>query len=125
MQKTTPTPEQIELIFRLLEMQAESTRKIVFEAFEQVLKNPKPAEPSQSRKTMTVDEVAAFTGLAKGTIYIKTMRGLIPHYKRDKRVFFDRNEIEAWLLENKRITTTEADKQADKYLAQKASRQKR
>jgi excisionase family DNA binding protein len=100
-------------------------REIVKETVVQALKDQKQVEAPQARKTMNVDEVAAFTGLTKNTIYIKTMRGLIPHYKRDKRVFFDRDEVEAWLMENKRITSSEAEKQADKYLAQKASRQKR
>ena len=100
-------------------------RQIITESVQDALRKAKQPDASQDRKTMTVDEVAAFTGLTKSTIYIKTMRGLIPHYKRDKRVFFDRDEVEAWLMENKRITTSEAEKQADKYLAQKASRQKR
>ncbi len=103
----------------------EQVQQIVNESIEQALKNQRQPDAAPVRKTMTVDEVAAFIGLSKSTIYIKTMRGLIPHYKRDKRVFFDRDEIEAWLLENKQITSSEAEKQADKYLAQKASRQKR
>lgn len=97
-------------------------RQIITESVQDALRKAKQPEASKDRKTMTVDEVAAFTGLAKGTIYIKTMRGLIPHYKRDKRVFFERDEIEAWLLENKRITTAEAAQQADKYLASKSKR---
>lgn len=104
---------------------ADQFREILKETMVQALKDQRQPDAAPVRKTMTVDEVAAFIGLSKSTIYIKTMRGLIPHYKRDKRVFFDRNEIEAWLLENKQITSSEAEKQADKYLAQKASRQKR
>ena len=103
----------------------EIVKETVKETVVQVLKDQKQIEAPQARKTMNVDEVAAFIGLSKSTIYIKTMRGLIPHSKSSKRVWFDRNEIEAWLLENKQITTSEAEKQADKYLAQKASRQKR
>jgi excisionase family DNA binding protein len=97
-------------------------RQIITESVQDALKSQRQPEAAPARKSMTVDEVAAFIGLSKSTIYIKTMRGLIPHYKRDKRVFFERDEIEAWLLENKRITTAEAAQQADKYIASKLKR---
>lgn len=38
---------------------------------------------------------------SKSTIYKKTYSGEIPHSKRGKRLFFDLEEIDAWMMENK------------------------
>jgi excisionase family DNA binding protein len=56
-----------------------------------------------TKKALTVEEVAAYTGLSKKHIYNLTSRSEIPHYKpRNKRVYFDREEIDRWMLTNKK-----------------------
>jgi len=101
-------------------------RQIVVESVEHVLKSQKQQESAlPARRSMTVDEAAAYTGLCKQSVYIKTSRNEIPHSKRGKRLFFDCSEIDAWLLENRRATTTEAEKQADNFLASSAARRTR
>lgn len=66
-----------------------------------------PAPNIAAKEILTVDEAAAFTGLAKQSIYGMTSRREIPHFKRGKSLRFRRSELEAWLLENRRRTLAE------------------
>ena len=55
-----------------------------------------------SKKVLTLDEVAQYTGLSKSCLYKMTSQKVIPHYKPNgKLVFFDREEVERWLLGEK------------------------
>lgn len=63
------------------------------------------------------DEVSKFTGLSKSHLYKLTSKGKIPHYKPNgKYIFFDRLEIERWLLSNRVKTVDEIDAEASKYV---------
>lgn len=66
-----------------------------------------------------VDEAAAVLKCSKGTIYQWTCHGIIPFYKRGKKLYFSRTELEAWALDpNFRSQTTEEVQQlALKYCA--------
>ncbi len=46
----------------------------------------------------------------RSTIYKKISRGLIPHSKRGKKVYFNLDEIDEWLLAN-RVSTVEERKE--------------
>lgn len=47
-----------------------------------------------------IDEVASLTGLKKSTIYQKTCKNLIPHWRRGKRLYFSYNAIIDFIKEN-------------------------
>lgn len=44
---------------------------------------------------------------SRSTLYKKVSKGLIPHSKQGKKLFFDLQVIDQWLLENKVKTTSE------------------
>ena len=70
----------------------------------------------QQKTVLNLDEVAAFTGLSKSCIYKKTSTGGIPCYKpTNKQLFFNRNEIEKWLLSNRKPTSEEIETDAINY----------
>jgi len=71
---------------------------------------------SAQKKVLNIDEVCLFTGLSKSHIYKLTCYHKIPFYKQSKHCFFDREEIEAWLKENRYKTTDEIDKEATSYV---------
>lgn len=55
-----------------------------------------------TKAALTVDECAIYTGMAKSYIYKLTHEGIIPHAKPNgKKIYFDRVELEQWLLSNK------------------------
>lgn len=71
-----------------------------------------------SQKTvLNFDEVSEFTGLSKSHLYKLTSTGRVPHYKPNgKYIFFDRVEIEKWLLRNRVKTIDEIEAEASTYV---------
>ncbi len=70
------------------------------------------------KNVLTFDEVVQFTGLKKSYLYKLTSTQQVPHFKpRAKLLYFDRVEIEKWLLQNPIRTTDEIQAQADKHMA--------
>ncbi len=60
-----------------------------------------------NKNVLNIDEAAAFTGMTVSYLYKLTSTQEIPHYKpRGKMLYFDRSELESWLLQ-RRIKTTE------------------
>ncbi|MFT6071028.1 MAG: putative DNA-binding transcriptional regulator AlpA [Bacteriovoracaceae bacterium] len=53
-----------------------------------------------NNRIWNIDDVARFTGFAKGTIYNMTSRREIPHRKRGKKLFFIPDEIMNWIEES-------------------------
>ena len=54
------------------------------------------------KNVLNINELADYTGYSKSYIYKLTSRNAIPYFKPSgKTVFFDRMEIDVWLLKNK------------------------
>jgi excisionase family DNA binding protein len=71
-----------------------------------------------SQKTvLNFDEVTAYTGLSKSYLYKLTCSGGIPCYKpQGKRIYFNKQEIDQWLLQNRKATFKELDNQAATFV---------
>jgi excisionase family DNA binding protein len=72
---------------------------------------------SHEKSIFNIEETAFFTGFSKSHIYKLTSTGGIPCYKRGKHLFFKREELEQWLLSNRRATKEEIDALATNYVA--------
>ena len=72
-----------------------------------------------SNKTvLTLDEAAAFTGLSASSIYKLTSNQEIPHFKpRGKMLYFNRDELESWLMQRRVKTTDEIEAAARNHVA--------
>lgn len=69
------------------------------------------------KDVLTLEECAAFTGLSRSQIYKLTSSGDIPHYKPNgKYIYFDRKELEAWLLRNRVSTNEEIIEISQRYI---------
>lgn len=69
-----------------------------------------------NKSVLNFDEVAVYTGLSKSTLYKLTSSKKIPHYKPSgKLLYFDRKELDSWLLQNRVHTTEEINQQAVDY----------
>ena len=53
------------------------------------------------KKVLTVEELSEYSGYAEGYIYKLTSTKKIPHYKSNRKLFFDKDEIDAWIKRNK------------------------
>tara|TARA_B110000879_G_C10671287_1_gene318059 strand:+ start:200 stop:490 length:291 start_codon:yes stop_codon:yes gene_type:complete len=62
------------------------------------------------KTVLSFDEGSAYTGLSKSHLYKMTSTGGIPCYKpHGKNIYFDKQEIDSWLLQNRKATTEELD----------------
>lgn len=83
--------------------------------FQEQLNRIEAASLSQ-KNVFTFDEACRFTGLSRSHLYKLTSGQRVPHSKPNgKLVYFDRLELEAWLLNNRINTTDEVETQAQKY----------
>ena len=71
-----------------------------------------------SQKTvLNFEEVAAYTGLSKSYLYKLTSSGGIPCYKpQGKHIYFNKPEIDKWLLQNRKATNSELESQAATFV---------
>lgn len=70
----------------------------------------------QQKTVLNLEEVAAYTGLSKSCLYRKTSTGGIPCYKPNgKHIYFNKNEIDKWLLSNRKATSEEIETAATNY----------
>ena len=73
---------------------------------------------STMKKVLTVDEAAKYMGISKSTLYKMMMRREIPYSKPNGKVcFFNRQELEAWLMSNRVATSDEIRDKAEAYCA--------
>lgn len=71
-----------------------------------------------NKSVLTIEEAAAYTGLTVSTIYKLTSTQQIPHSKpRGKMLYFDRAELDTWLLQRRVKTTDEIDAAAADHVA--------
>lgn len=69
------------------------------------------------KSVLTFDEAAQFTGLSKSFLYKLTSSGRVPHFKpHGKVLYFDRSQLETWLLQNPVKTADEIEKEAVKFV---------
>jgi excisionase family DNA binding protein len=60
-----------------------------------------------SKEVLTFEEAANFTGMSRSYLYKLTSTKQVPHYKPSgKMVYFNRAELEAWLL-SRRVDTAD------------------
>ena len=77
-----------------------------------------------AKNVLDINDLVILTGLSKNYIYKLTCRNEIPYYKPNgKLVYFDRQEIENWMKQNKVTSTVEAEQVASKYFMRKGGKQ--
>jgi len=63
-----------------------------------------------NKETLTLKEAAKYLDLSCSHLYKLTYSKQIPHYKpRGKNVFFERRELDKWLLQNRQATKAEME----------------
>ena len=68
------------------------------------------------KRALNIDDVSLLTGLSKSHIYRLTCSHQIPHYKPSaKALYFEKSEIEHWMLQNRVTPKAEAESTAIKH----------
>ena len=86
---------------------------------ESLLSTTTSAAPAEKQAAwMTMAEFREFhpEHPAPTTVYGWVRNGLIPHYKKGKKLFFKRSEIEAWLNDGRQKTDAEYEAEATDYI---------
>jgi len=100
-------------------------RRLIQQELEQFHKANRPQlDTPAPRKIMSLTEFCEYTGLSKQSAYKLTAGRRVPFSKRGKKIFFDREKVDAWLLENQITTHSEIQQQASDYLSKKQSRRR-
>lgn len=69
-----------------------------------------------TKAVLTFQEACIYTGFSASYLYKLTAARQIPHSKPSgKLVFFDRAELESWLMGNRVATSTEISDKANGY----------
>ena len=78
----------------------------------------------QSQKNvLTFEEAATYMGVSKSHLYKMTMLGSIAFYKpRGKMIYFNRVELEEWLLQNRITPSDEIEAKANSFLSLNSGR---
>jgi len=70
-----------------------------------------------NKSVLTFEEGCNYTGFAKSFMYKMTSTGKIPCYKpQGKMIYFERAELENWLLRNRVTQASEIDEKASTYV---------
>lgn len=69
-----------------------------------------------AKTVLDIDEASLLTGFSKGHLYRLTSERQIPHYKKNRKLYFKKSELEAWLLEDKVMTAEDIESQAATYV---------
>ncbi len=70
----------------------------------QALENKQEQKVPYESKWMNVSEAAEYLQIAKPTLYALTCRREIPLYKRGKKIYFKKDELNEWLEKGKKKT---------------------
>lgn len=69
------------------------------------------------KDVLTFIETAIYLGVSHSHLYKMTSTGVIPSYKPNgKKLYFNRRELDSWLLSNKQYSQDEIEQEAAKYL---------
>ncbi len=71
----------------------------------------------QVKNIFSFDEASKFLNLSKSYLYKLTSGNLIPHYKpQGKMLYFEKEELEAWLRQNPVKTQAQIAREAQQYV---------
>lgn len=70
-----------------------------------------------AKNILDLDEAVLFTGFSKGHLYRLTSEKRIPHFKKSRKLYFKKTELENWILEQKILTEDEIQSKASTYVA--------
>ena len=72
-----------------------------------------------AKPVLLVEEAAIFTGFSVQHLYRLTSAKQIPHYKKDRKLYFKKSELEEWMLEHRVQTNEEIERQAEQIIRHK------
>ncbi len=95
-------------------------RQLVREEIEEALKNFKATNQQNTRKkTLSFKEGCKYVNISTSHGYKLTSKRMIPFSKQGKKIYFNVEELDRWMLENKVVQTSEMLEDVETYLNKK------
>ena len=77
-------------------------------------------QQAMQKNVLNFNEACTYLELSQSHLYKLTSTGAVPHYKPNgKKIYFDREELDNWLLRNRNNSKEEIEQQAADYLINK------
>lgn len=70
-------------------------------------------------EVLNLTQASVYVSLSKSAIYKKTSERSIPHFKKGKKLYFKKSELDLWLTSMKISTKDEIDQAATDYIIRK------
>lgn len=79
-------------------------------------------QQTMQKQVLNFNETCKYLELSQSHLYKLTSTGAIPHYKPNgKKIYFQREELDHWLLRNRMDSKDEIAQQAADYLIKKGA----
>lgn len=79
-------------------------------------------QQTMQKQVLNFNETCNYLELSQSHLYKLTSTGAIPHYKPNgKKIYFNRTELDNWLLRNRIDSQNEIDQQAANFLIKKGT----
>jgi excisionase family DNA binding protein len=96
----------------LTNLSEEEFKEFLQSALKEVLGEKLGALKEQLPEILTVQQAASFLKMKIATLYEKTSRKLIPHFKKGNKLYFHLSELQQWITEGKVKTHEEIESEA-------------
>lgn len=109
----------------IIQLDSEQLFDVIENAVRKVIsEQPAHTAKPDGKTIFSLTQLCEYTGLSKQTVYKLTAKGLVPHSKCGKRLYFEKSEIDNWLLQNRVGGISEIGRKADEYLIKNPRRHK-
>ena len=82
-------------------------QQLIEESVQKMILKKLKVEEDHASAFLDVDQAADFLGIAKATLYGKCCKLLIPHFKKGKKLYFNKPELIEYLKSGKRKTASD------------------
>lgn len=77
-------------------------------------------QQAMQKQVLNFNDACIYLELSQSHLYKLTSTGSIPHYKPNgKKLYFNRQELDSWLLRNRSNSIDEIEQEAANYLIKK------
>ena len=70
-----------------------------------------------AKNVLSLEETSELTGFSIGHLYRLTSQKQIPHFKKNRKLYFRKSDIEDWMTEKRVLTGSEIESKATTYMA--------
>lgn len=96
--------------------------EVTLQALSEKLDNIQRITLIGAKTVLELEDAALFTGMSKGHLYRLTSGRQIPHFKKNRKLYFKKSDLEDWLLEQRIATESEIQSQATTYTINRNAR---